>query len=36
MAELTDEQLWHVCQGKVGDYEPYGKRKRLKAATILS
>jgi hypothetical protein len=31
MAELTHEQLWQVCQRKAGDYEPYGKRKRLTA-----
>jgi hypothetical protein len=31
MAELTHEQLWQVCQRKPGDYEPYGKRKRLTA-----
>jgi len=31
MAELTHEQLWHVCQRKPGDYEPYGKRNRLMA-----
>jgi hypothetical protein len=36
MAELTHEQLWQVCQQKPGDYAPYGKRKRLKANTILS
>jgi hypothetical protein len=30
MAELTHE-LWQVCQRKPGDYEPYGKRKRLTA-----
>jgi hypothetical protein len=36
MAELTHEQLWHVCQPKADDYEPYGKSKRLKATTILS
>src|ERR1700692_3058357 len=36
MAELSHEQLWHVCQRKPGDYEPYGKRKRLKATTTLS
>jgi hypothetical protein len=30
MAELTYEELWRVCQRKPGDYEPYGKRKRLK------
>lgn len=29
MAELTHAQLWQVCQRKPGDYEPYGKRKRL-------
>jgi hypothetical protein len=26
MAELTHEQLWHLCQRKPGDYEPYGQR----------
>jgi hypothetical protein len=31
MAELSHEQLWHVCQRKPGDYEPYGQRKRLTA-----
>ena len=31
LAELTHEQLWQVCQRKPGDYEPYGKRKRLTA-----
>jgi hypothetical protein len=36
MAELTHEQLWKVCQRKPGDYEPYGKRKRLKGTKILS
>jgi hypothetical protein len=36
MSELTHEQLWHVCQRKPGDYEPYGKRKRLKGTTMLS
>ena len=30
MSELTYEELWRVCQRKPGDYEPYGKRKRLK------
>ena len=38
MAELTHEQLWQVCQQKPGDYEPYGKRKRLtptRSAVIL-
>jgi hypothetical protein len=35
MAELTHEQLWHVCKVKSGDYEPYGKRKRLKGTVIL-
>jgi hypothetical protein len=29
MAELTHGQLWQLCQRKRGDYEPYGKRKRL-------
>ena len=29
MAQLTHEQLWHVCQRKAGDYEPYGKHNRL-------
>jgi hypothetical protein len=29
MAELTHEQLWQICQRKPGDYQPYGKRKRL-------
>jgi hypothetical protein len=33
MAELTHEQLWHVCQRKPGDYEPYGKHNRLTATT---
>jgi hypothetical protein len=32
MAELTHEQLWHACQRKPGDYEPYGRRKRLTAS----
>jgi hypothetical protein len=36
MADLTHERLWHVRQRKPGDYEPYGKRKRLKGTTILS
>ncbi len=36
MAELTHEQLWHVCEQRVGDYEPYGKRKRLKGTAGLS
>jgi hypothetical protein len=31
MAELTHEQLWHVCLRKPGDYEPYGTRTRLTA-----
>src|ERR1700677_29567 len=31
MAELTQEQLWKVCQRKPGDYEPYGKHNRLTA-----
>jgi len=31
MAELSHEQLWHVRQREPGDYEPYGKRKRLTA-----
>ena len=31
MAQLTHEQLWHVCQRKAGDYEPYGKHNRLTA-----
>jgi len=31
MAELTHEQLWHICLRKPGDYEPYGQRKRLTA-----
>jgi hypothetical protein len=35
MAELTHEHLWKVCQRKPGDYEPYGKRERLKGTTIL-
>jgi hypothetical protein len=34
MAELTHEQLWHICQRKPGDYEPYGKRNRLMAGQI--
>jgi hypothetical protein len=34
MAELTHEQLWRVCQRKPGDYEPYGKRKRLTATRL--
>lgn len=34
MADLTHEQLWHVCQCKAGDYEPYGKRNRLLAGRI--
>jgi hypothetical protein len=33
MAELTHEQLWHVCLRKPGDYEPYGKHNRLTATT---
>jgi hypothetical protein len=36
MAELTHEQLWEVCQRMPGDYEPYGKRERLKGTMILS
>jgi hypothetical protein len=36
MAELTHEQLWHICLLKPDDYEPYGKCKRLKGTTILS
>jgi hypothetical protein len=35
MAELTSKQPWKVCLPKPGDYEPYGKRKRLKGGTIL-
>jgi hypothetical protein len=35
MSELTHEQLWKVCQRKPDDYEPYGKRKRLKGTVIL-
>ena len=27
MAELSHEQLWHVCQRKPSDFEPYGERK---------
>src|SRR6202041_2853247 len=34
MSELTHEQLWKVCQRKPDDYEPYGKRKRLKGTVI--
>jgi hypothetical protein len=34
MAELTHEQLWHICLRKPGDYEPYGKRNRLMAGQI--
>jgi hypothetical protein len=32
LAESTHEQLWQVCQRRPGDYEPYGKRKRLAGA----
>ncbi len=31
MAELSSEQLWHVCQRKPSDFEPYGQRTRLTA-----
>ena len=31
MAELANEQLWHVCQRKPSDFEPYGQRTRLTA-----
>src|SRR3984957_7903300 len=32
MAELSDEQLWKVCQRKLGDCEPNGERPRLTAS----
>ncbi len=32
MAELSHEQLWHVCQRKPSDFEPYGERRRLTAS----
>jgi hypothetical protein len=32
MAELSYEELWHGCQRKPGDFEPYGKRTRLAAS----
>jgi hypothetical protein len=35
LAELSHEQLWHVCQRKPSDFEPYGQANALDNERLL-